>query len=43
MTGLDPVIHVFLRPVGGAWVAGSSPATTKNEEVSIGNFRSGFA
>jgi hypothetical protein len=43
MTGLDPVIHVFLRPVGRTWMAGASPAMTRNEQVSIGKFRLGFA
>jgi hypothetical protein len=28
MTGLDPVIHVFVRHIGKTWMAGSSPAMT---------------
>jgi hypothetical protein len=35
MTGLGPVIHVFLQSVGWTWIAGSSPAMTAGKCVSI--------
>ena len=34
MPGLDPGIHVFLHVINKTWMAGSSPAMTK-ESLSI--------